>query len=551
MKVRALWHHIGFVLTAVVALYLVSHVFEPPRLNWGETGSDYNTMTSGRNFVRYGFVTLRFTPLIIDRSVVTPADSTQGYVYTHYPPLPDLMNGVLRKVFRLSELPQFRLVALAFSFASLAFVYGLVGAYWSRQTAQVALGLWVTNPLWIQHADYLHHGPYAAFFGFGSLWFLARALRNESRRDLLAAGAFLFFTYLASYDYWIFVPLLMAAMTVRAAGLWSRRTIMTLGVLATFAVAAIGVKAGTNMWALHGFAAYLRDLRYQALVRSTNTFVGTGFDAGVWPVMFGRVSRFFTILIFPLAVFWGVVAILRRRAPVLAATPNPLVILAAALPFLMIFRELWIAQYYPALMLIPFYAVGFASVITAAAESRRWTGTALASALLVALTWNAVDDVARFRRAFFPEHEIATLRAQLDAVMPPGRRVMANHMWADAYRHYFNRNIVPLIMHPATDIPGNIEHFSDPRTPEFSTVIVQHKRMLDEMYDKGYYWVLARYRFWNMLGDPRPYRRDIDGILRGRDLAITREAARRGRKIYEDSAFVIWEIPPSAPSPSR
>ena len=36
------------------------------------------------------------------------------------------MNGVLRTVFRLSDLAQFRLVALAFSFAALWFIYRLL-----------------------------------------------------------------------------------------------------------------------------------------------------------------------------------------------------------------------------------------------------------------------------------------------------------------------------------------------------------------------------------------------------------------------------------------
>ena len=49
------------------------------------------------------------------------------------------------------------------------------------------------NPLWVQHADYLHHGPYAAFFGFGGLYFLVQYLGNERRRGLLlASGVFLF-----------------------------------------------------------------------------------------------------------------------------------------------------------------------------------------------------------------------------------------------------------------------------------------------------------------------------------------------------------------------
>src|ERR1051325_3839968 len=153
----ALWRQIGFLCAGIVAIYCVVHAFDPPRLNWGDSGSDYNVMIAGRNFARYGFLELRLTPNLIDRSVMTPADS--GMIYTHYPQLPDLVNGLLRRVFRMNGLAAFRLVALAFSFGSLGFAYAVIALYWDRLTAQLALALWVTNPLWLQHADYLHQGP--------------------------------------------------------------------------------------------------------------------------------------------------------------------------------------------------------------------------------------------------------------------------------------------------------------------------------------------------------------------------------------------------------
>lgn len=218
-----LWHHIGFVTVAVVLLYTLVHAFDPPRLNWGDSYSDYNVMTAGRNFQKYGFVRLRFTPVLLDADLVTAAD--RRLIYTHYPQLPDVMNGVYRTAFGLSTLSQFRLVALAFSFTSLFFVYQLVAAYWSRRTAQIALALWVLNPLWIQHADYLHHWPYASFFGFGSVYLLQQYLRRQRWPWLVASGACLFLLFLASYDYWIFVPLLLAMVAVAHEGRVSARAL--------------------------------------------------------------------------------------------------------------------------------------------------------------------------------------------------------------------------------------------------------------------------------------------------------------------------------------
>jgi len=164
---------------------------------------------------------LRKRMVVLDAELVKlPED--RAMIYTHYPQLPDLMNGVLRVVFGLSDIVQFRFVALAFSFASLFFIYQLLCAYWSRQTAQVAIALWVINPLWIQHADYLHHLPYAAFFGFGSMYFLVRYLRDAKRGWLAASGAFLFLTILSSYDYWFFAPLLIALIAFTVMATWQK-----------------------------------------------------------------------------------------------------------------------------------------------------------------------------------------------------------------------------------------------------------------------------------------------------------------------------------------
>src|SRR5262245_7232971 len=92
---------------ALVAVYLVVSAFEPFRTNWGDPWSDGNAMTSGRYFAEDGFVKTAFTP-ILD---VGPLDA-DSLRYTHYPPLPDLVSGVIQTLIGTGHLAVHRLFAI-------------------------------------------------------------------------------------------------------------------------------------------------------------------------------------------------------------------------------------------------------------------------------------------------------------------------------------------------------------------------------------------------------------------------------------------------------
>lgn len=549
------WDNIGFVCVALVLIYCVIHAFDPPRLNWGDSGSDYNVLMSGRNFQRYGFLHLRLTPFLMDPTFMTADDRV--FVYTHYPQLPDLMNGMLRVVFRLSDLVQFRFVALAFSFGALGFIYSLISAYWSRGTAQVALALWVVNPLWIQHADYLHHSPYGSFFGFGSLYFLVRYFRGERRRFLVASGVFLFFVFLASYDAWFFTPLLLAMATVgRYGGAFRAPVVRVLAFLAAFAVAAVLFKVGTNVWALGGVKSFLADLHFQFAERATDKITRSSFQSGVWPTAYGRVERFFTLLLVPVTVFWAVYPLLRKRwgasLPVFAVSrTNPCLLLLAALPFLYLFREIWVGQYYPALLVVPFYAVAFAAFVTLWLEVPQRGAKAVGVALFVGLMVNSIDENVNFKKAFLRPETIRTLKIQLDSVSRPGQQILTNHVFDAPYRFYFNRQMVALILDPPGVVEIAIASFADPAThpksaPPTGAIFVQHKHLVDELYDKGYYYILGRYRLWAMWGNPRKYHGAIDKLVTERDSVLMSKVAHVSDKLYETNDYVVWRVNRSA-----
>jgi hypothetical protein len=550
---QSIWTNLGFICIGLALCYCLVRAFDPPRLNWGDSGSDYNVLTSGRNFDRYGFVALKFTPHLLRPEAMTrPYDGM--YLYTHYPQLPDVMNGVLRRVFGLSAFPQFRLFALMLSFGSLWFIYHLVQAYWSRQAAQVAIGLWVLNPLWIQHADYLHHLPYGAFFGFGSAWALVRFLeRPEQRRWLVVSAAMLFLVVLSSYDWWFFGPLLVTAIVVgHYRALFHREGFRILALLAAATIAGAAVKFATNAWAL-GWDGFVHDLLFQVRERSTDEVSKTDFRDGIWRTLYGRVDRFFTPLLFLLVAYWSLAPLLRRRLAargiVMPAVRNPIMLLLIALPFLALFVEIWVGQYYPTVLVIPFYAVAGAVSAILLIESASRTSRLAGAVMIGWMIANSVEENLSFPIAYFEPAAIATLGPQLDSVSPRDIEVLVNHVFDAPYRYYFERRTMTTVLMPRGAGEQILSHIADStKDPNRSTgrgaILVQHKHVADELYDKGLYHVLAKVRAWTLWGNPREYRDEIRRFVMSNDSLLAAAAARTGRKLYETDFYSVWRIDP-------
>lgn len=550
---RAIWANLGFICVAIALAYCLVRAFDPPRLNWGDSGSDYNVLTSGRNFDKYGFVRLHFTPHLLPPEAMTrPRDGM--YLYTHYPQLPDLMNGVLRRLFGLSTFPQFRLFALMLSFGSLWFIYQLIQTYWSRQVAQLALALWVFNPLWIQHADYLHHLPYGALFGFGSAWALKRYLDNPERRRWLAiAAGLLFLVILSSYDWWFFGPLLVTAVVVgHYRALFHRDGFRILVLLAAATFAAVALKFATNAWAL-GWDGFVHDLQFQFRERSTDEVSKTRFEDGIWRTLYGRVDRFFTPLLFLVTAFWALAPVLRKRLAsrgvALPEVRNPIVLLLIAIPFLALFVEIWVGQYYPGTLVIPFYAVASALtallLIESGAPLARFAGAVLLGWMLA----NSVDENVSFPIAYFDPPAIATMGPQLDSVSPRDVEVLVNHVFDAQYRYYFERRTMPALLIARGAGDRILTHLADStKDPDRSSgrgaILVQHKHVANELYDKGLYHLLAKVHAWTLWGNPRRYKDEIREFVTSNDSTLIAAAARHGQKLYETDFYVIWRIDP-------
>jgi hypothetical protein len=233
---------------------------------------------------------------------------------------------------------------------------------------------------------------------------------------------------------------------------------------------------------------------------------------------------------------------------------NPTILLIAALPFLVVFVKLWMFQYYPTLLVLPFYAVACAALVVALLSANRrllkYAGAALCAALLV----NSAIDTLTFRKAFFSRAAIAQLKSQLDTLSAPGQYILVNHMWDSAYGYYFDRNTVSMLLQEPSRFNEALSYYTDARrthvAPPSGAIFVQHKHLADELYDKGFYYILAQHALWAPWANPDHYHAEIDAFVAARDSALVADVARIGEKIDETDFYTIWRIKPHAPGDS-
>jgi hypothetical protein len=240
---------------------------------------------------------------------------------------------------------------------------------------------------------------------------------------------------------------------------------------------------------------------------------------------------------------------LAGRGVVLPRVANPIVLLGCALPFLMLFVEIWVGQYYPAVQVIPFYAVGSALAAVLLIDSASGPARLTGALMLGWMLGNSVDENATFPIAYFDPAAIATMGPQLDAESPRDIEVLVNHVFDAPYRYYFERRTMPATTIPRNRIDATLQYIADSakdvdRSTGRGAVLVQHKHVVDELYDKGYYHLLARRGAWTLWGNPRKYHDALSQFVAEGDSMLVAGAARNGHKLYETDFYVVWRINP-------
>ena len=525
--VTKITNRLGVLAAIGAALYLALTIAQPMRLNWGDPWSDGNAMTSGRFFARYGFVATRFTP-ILDLQPLRP-DSLR---YMHYPPLPDLLNGVEQKLFGSADISVFRIFAVLLSLAGLFFFFRFTREVWGPRAANIALALMGTSLLWLEYADTIHHIPIYWSAGFASLYWATHWLRDQNRRSLwLVFGATLI-CFLGSYDFGLFLPIMAAASAVLLGRrLTERVTIQLLSVIVAAGILFIGIKSGLAIWAV-GWAAFRDDVLFQLHERSTAQH-SLPYHVGLPIVVVLRLWRYFGPVFFA-AIFVQTWVLLRRLLPKRVTgdsarlwNSSPLIVLLAGIPFIIVFTQLFVEQQHPSLAFVPYYAIGggvfIAQCLSASTRPLRLAG---AAALVLAIAWQMVA-VGRFQKTFLERDEIARVRDFLDA-NDHHDFVLSNSGVDSPFRYYWNRHLIgigEIKRAPFLDyVRGMFEEFgpSDIHFIHFSN-IERH------LFDKGVFSWFGPMGHWDWVADPGAHKREWEPIARRMDdelVAVLRSSAR-------------------------
>jgi hypothetical protein len=269
-------------------------------MNRGDIFSDVNVLQSGEFFKNYGFLRLRFTPIIL--SPIPPLSDIDSLTrYTHYPPIPDIVNGILQHLGMLN-IYEFKYVAVAWSILGIIFMFLFLRTLNGNKVAYLSIVLMLTSPFFWYYYDNLHHIP--IYFCFSSitlyLFILLLRARNVSTFLLLLAAHFtsVLFLFLTSFDP---IPLVvifeLGYLLLCHGGLvfFTKRKLLRV-LIGTFLTPFL-IKFILIAPYIGGMSGALSDFFHSFVERSSYHF-----PLQVFPViLFGRINEYYSIL--PIILF--------------------------------------------------------------------------------------------------------------------------------------------------------------------------------------------------------------------------------------------------------
>ncbi|MCM8786797.1 MAG: hypothetical protein NC935_01945 [Candidatus Omnitrophica bacterium] len=173
-------------------------------LDHGDEFADANVLTAGKNFAKFGFIKCKFLPHFTQQ-LYTPKDP-----YLHYPPLPEIINGFLQKVFKVRTLFVFRAISIFFSFLNFIFFYLFIKKLTGLTFFATLAGIFfLVNPYFIFGMDSLHQMAFADFFRTLILFCFVSLDKIESNKKkfLFFLWILFFIESLLTFEYIIYLVL--------------------------------------------------------------------------------------------------------------------------------------------------------------------------------------------------------------------------------------------------------------------------------------------------------------------------------------------------------
>ena len=219
----------------------------------GDHFSDMNTLMSGENFATHGLIRLRFLPVHYIGAMTDPPS-----YYTHYPPLPNVINGFM-------QLAGIRGLAATRVLCGLLGVVGLICMYRAFVpdigpfAAVCGLGFIASSSYFFTYGVSLHQHTYNLLFMGLFFSLLTRAVRSERHAFGLWAGCWivLMLESLSSFEF-IMYPQVFAWVYVivkrRLGRCWPMLLVLTAAPLIGLALHLL-----QNIWAL-GWSGAMADV---------------------------------------------------------------------------------------------------------------------------------------------------------------------------------------------------------------------------------------------------------------------------------------------------
>ncbi|MFH1269737.1 MAG: hypothetical protein ABIH75_01585 [Candidatus Omnitrophota bacterium] len=198
-------HIIALLTILFIALVAFPRILHP-EFDHGDEFSDASMLVSGKNFVKFGFIRCKFL------SFYDPHLTELKDPYTHVPPMSDITNAMLRKIFKTDSLTFFRGVSLFFSLLNILLWYLFVKRFSNSSLLGFLAALfYFTNPYFIYGADSLYQNAYSDFLRAAIFLIFLYTLTSPQKRRTGLIILFLLFALETAYtfEYIVYLGLFM------------------------------------------------------------------------------------------------------------------------------------------------------------------------------------------------------------------------------------------------------------------------------------------------------------------------------------------------------